>query len=290
MKILVLGSTGQLARHLRDLWPGATFWGRAEADLSSPADLAARIQRYAPEAIVNAAAYTAVDQAESEPELAWRVNAEAPAAMARAAQALDVPLVHVSTDYVFDGKKSEPYVESDPVAPLNVYGRTKLGGELAVATLCRRHWILRTSWVFSEHGHNFVKTILRLAQERDRLEVVADQIGRPTYAGDLAQAITTIVRAPAGEAPYGLHHLGGGPPTSWHGFACAILDRAALSGVIHRKPGVAATTTFQYPTPASRPSYSVLAASARLPAEVHAALDWSRGLDCCLVRLHHSSA
>src|SRR5690606_1943891 len=144
-------------------------------------------------AIVNAAAYTAVDRAETERDLAWRINAEAPAELARAAERLSVPLVHVSTDYVFDGHNAEGYVESDPVAPLSVYGRSQLGGELAVATLCARHWILRTSWVFSEHGNNFPKTMLRLARDRDELRVVDDQRGRPTYAGDLADCIAGIL-------------------------------------------------------------------------------------------------
>jgi dTDP-4-dehydrorhamnose reductase len=282
MKILVLGSNGQLAMHLRELWPDATFWGRAEADLSAPAAIEARIRDFQPEAIVNAAAYTAVDKAETEPDLAWRLNAEAPAAMARAAAALDVPLVQVSTDYVFDGTKVEPYVETDPVAPLNVYGRTKLGGELAVATLCRRHWILRTSWVFSEHGHNFVKTMLRLARERDRLSVVADQIGRPTYAGDLAAVIGKLLLARPGAVPYGLHHVGGGTPTTWHAFATAIFAAAFKRGLIARSPEVARIPTSAYPTPARRPLSSVLKPSARLERAYPGLVDWQSSLGRCL--------
>jgi len=157
MTVLVLGSAGQLARHLRELWPQATFWGRDSLDLSRPETVLGHVCSLRPSTIVNAAAYTAVDRAEAEPDLAWRINSEAAAALARAARALDVPLVHVSTDYVFDGRAARPYVESDAVAPLNVYGRSKLGGELAVAALCSRYWILRSSWVFSEYGSNFVR-------------------------------------------------------------------------------------------------------------------------------------
>ncbi len=180
MTFLVLGRTGQLASHLQITSPDAWFWDRATADLSDVANLEEKLVAAAPAAIVNAAAYTAVDRAETEPDLAWRINAEAPAAMARAARRLDVPLIHVSTDYVFDGASGSPYVETDGTRPPSVYGRSKLGGELAVATLCAKHWILRTSWVFSEHGHNFPKTMLRLARERTELRVVDDQHGRPT--------------------------------------------------------------------------------------------------------------
>lgn len=285
MKALVLGSSGQLATHLRELWPQATFWGRAEADLSSPSQLQQLIVAFAPALIVNAAAYTAVDRAESDQEHAWRVNGEAPAEIARAAAKLDVPLLHVSTDYVFDGNKQTPYLESDPVAPLNVYGRTKLAGELAVATLCRKHWIVRTSWVFSEHGQNFVKTMLRLARERDRLTVVGDQLGRPTYAGDLARAVMAIVSAPSGRVPYGLHHLAGGPPVSWHGFACSIVQRAIEHGLLSSNPEIAAIATADYPLPARRPLRAVLESGRNLPADVAALLDWQSALDTCLSRI-----
>jgi dTDP-4-dehydrorhamnose reductase len=290
MTTLVLGSTGQLATHLRDLWPEATFWSRNDADFARPGSLRGKIEAARPGAIVIAAAYTAVDKAESEPELAWRVNAEAPAEIARAATTLDVPLVHVSTDYVFDGKKSEPYVETDPVAPVNVYGRSKLGGELAVASISKRYWILRTSWVFSEHGHNFVKTMLRLGRERDRLTVVADQIGRPTYAGDLARVIDLLLGPAGGAVPYGLHHVGGGPVTSWHGFAGAIFAEAVARGLLARAPAVAAIPTSAYPTPAQRPLHSVLAPSPALATAASGLVDWPRGLVRCLEGLRPQTA
>jgi dTDP-4-dehydrorhamnose reductase len=282
MTTLVLGSTGQLATHLRELWPQATFWSRADADLADPRSLRGKIEWARPSAIVIAAAYTAVDKAESEPELAWRVNAEAPAEIARAAAALDVPLVHVSTDYVFDGNKSEPYVETDPVAPLNVYGRSKLGGELAVASIATRYWILRTSWVFSEHGHNFVKTMLRLGRERHRLSVVADQVGRPTYAGDLARVIDVLLRPGGAAVPYGLHHVGGGPVTTWHGFATAIFRRACEMGLLPTAPQLQAIPSSQYPTPARRPLSSVLQPAASLAAALPQQPDWTAGLGTSL--------
>jgi dTDP-4-dehydrorhamnose reductase len=282
MTTLVLGSTGQLAAHLRALWPNAQFWSRADADLAAPATLRAQIESARPTAIVIAAAYTAVDKAESEPEQAWRVNAEAPAEIARAAAALDVPLIHVSTDYVFNGLQPAPYVESDPVAPLNVYGRSKLGGELAVASIAKRYWILRTSWVFSEHGHNFVKTMLRLGRERDRLSVVNDQLGRPTYAGDLAAVIDMLLLAPPGAVPYGLHHVGGGQATTWHAFATAIFAAALERGLIPRSPEVAGIPTSAYPTPARRPMSSVLAPSTSLHGACPGLTDWQAGLGRCL--------
>jgi len=282
MTTLVLGSTGQLASHLRELWPTATFWSRTDADLADPPTLRRKLESARPSAIVVAAAYTAVDKAESEPELAWRVNAEAPAEVARAAATLDVPLVHVSTDYVFDGTKTTPYVETDAVAPLNVYGRSKLGGELAVASIAKRYWILRTSWVFSEHGHNFVKTMLRLGRERDRLGVVADQTGRPTYAGDLAQVIAALLAPAQPAVPHGLHHVGGGPVTSWHGFATSIFERACALGLLPTPPQVQAIATSAYPTPARRPACSVLQPGATLGAALTGQPDWVAGLETCL--------
>lgn len=289
MTILVLGSTGQLASHLREQLPTATFWSRADADLAQPATLTDAIIDLHPSAIVNAAAHTAVDRAESEPDLAWRVNAEAPAAMARAAQALDVPLIQVSTDYVFDGSKVGAYVATDPVAPISVYGRSKLGGELAVQTLCRKHWILRTSWVFSEFGHNFVKTMLRLARERETLTVVDDQHGQPTYAGDLARLIHGLLRdvaaAPQDALPWGLHHTGAGPVVTWRDFAERVVTRAGERGLIGRIPTVSGIPTSAYPTPARRPRNSVLATDSNLTSRYPDAFDWQAGLEAVLTRL-----
>lgn len=287
MKVLVIGGNGQLGRHLREELPGATFWDRRIIDLAEPAALARRLGQVSPDALVNAAAYTAVDRAETEPDLAWRINADAPAELARAASRLSIPLIHVSSDYVFDGRNAGGYVESDPVAPLSAYGRSKLGGELAVATLCACHWILRTSWVFSEHGGNFPKTMLRLATEREELRVVHDQTGRPTYAGDLARCIAGLldsIRKP-GTLPWGVHHVGGGAAITWKQFAESVLSRAVASGRIPRMPRVHGITTEQYPTPAVRPRNSVLLTRAESAQYVSEPFDWPRGLERMLARL-----
>jgi len=280
MKPLVIGGNGQLGSHLRAEIPDAAFWDRRTLDLASPGDLQQRIAAAAPNAIIIAAAYTAVDKAESEPDLAWKVNAEAPAAIARAAQALDVPLVYISTDYVFDGRKPEGYTEEDGTRPLGQYGRSKLGGELAVASLCRKHWILRTSWVFSEHGNNFVKTMLRLARERDELRVVNDQRGQPTYAGDLARCISLLLASPGGDgaAPWGLLHTGAGPAVSWHEFAQAIVAAAEGLGLLHRRPRITGIPTSDYPTPARRPSNSLLLTQRTLSRVCRDPFDWQRAL------------
>jgi dTDP-4-dehydrorhamnose reductase len=272
MTVLVLGSTGQLASHLKELLPEADYWGRAQFDLRNPAGLEEAIRSAAPAMIVNAAAYTAVDKAESEPDAAWRLNVEAPAAAARAAARLDVPLLHVSTDYVFDGTKAGEYAVTDACNPLSVYGRTKLGGELAVRTLAQKSWILRTSWVFSEHGINFVKTILRLAATKEELRVVADQVGRPTYAGDLAALVARIAsgRRPA----YGTYHAVGGPAVSWHALAERIVEAAVRNRRLERAPRVVAISTPEYPTPARRPASSVLMPSAELFAPLDVRFDW----------------
>jgi dTDP-4-dehydrorhamnose reductase len=282
MSVLVIGSSGQLASHLREQLPDATFFSRSDVDLSDPRALEAKTRLAWPSAIVNAAAYTAVDKAESERALAWRVNAESPAALAMVAAELNVPLIHISTDYVFDGRGDRPYVESDPTCPINVYGATKLAGELAVTSIAPKHWVLRTSWVFSEHGSNFVKTMLRLAAQRDQLTVVADQRGRPTYAGDLAALIIALLER--GETvPFGLHHVGGGPVASWHDFAGRIVERAHGRGLLSRAVPIRPLSTAEYPTPARRPLNSVLQPSPALTAL--ASTNWEVGLEKVLAKL-----
>ena len=306
MSIVVLGCHGQLARHLAACFAGtapeAMFWGRETVDLAeptAPAALEAALLEAAPRAIINAAAYTAVDQAESDPETAWRINAEAPAAAARAASRLGAALVHVSTDYVFDGLAAEPYAEDAPTRPLGVYGATKLAGELAVRSLCPQHWILRTSWVFSEHGHNFMKTMLRLARERSTLRVVDDQHGRPTYAGHLAELIAALAAGltapqdPAGDRPglpatlpFGTWHATGGEITTWRGFAARIFAAAVDAGLLDAAPEVIGITTAEYPTPALRPARAVLAPSREITALEQAPdFDWHAGLAAALAAL-----
>jgi dTDP-4-dehydrorhamnose reductase len=291
MSIIVLGANGQLARHLAETLPDAAFWGRAIADMADAAGLEARLVEAAPRAIINAAAYTAVDRAESEPVEAWQVNATGVAAAARAARRLDAALVHVSTDYVFDGESDEPYKVDARTRPLGVYGASKLAGELAVRTICPRHWILRTSWVFSEHGHNFLKTMLRLARSGNPMRIVADQLGRPTYAGHLVAAIAAI--DPAGERPrlpYGTWHATGGDVTSWHGFAQRIVQEAAAQGLVDQLPEVIGISTAEYPTPARRPANSILAPSAELAALDGVDFDWGAGIARALAALAKAEA
>lgn len=287
MSIVVLGKSGQLAGHLHELMPEADFWGRDHLDISDSQRLENALLEARPSVVINAAAYTAVDRAESEPAIAWRINAEVPAAAARAAAALDVPLIHISTDYVFDGRSSEPYGVDSPVNPLNTYGCTKLAGELAVSSICPQHWILRTSWVFSEYGQNFVKTILRLAGERDTLRIVADQFGRPTYAGDLARVVAFLANSAKRDAtcPPGTYHAVGGPVTSWHGFAEAIVAQALQLGRINACPRIEPISTPDYPTPAVRPARSVLlpSDSPRALAEI-ADFNWGKGLFSTLTK------
>jgi dTDP-4-dehydrorhamnose reductase len=224
---------------------------RAELDIADGEAVAQAVRRARPDGVINAAAYTAVDRAEAEPEAAFAVNRDGAAHLAAACAAAGIPLVHLSTDYVFDGTKGAPYTPDDPVAPLGVYGRSKADGEAAVRAALREHVIVRTAWVFSAHGHNFVRTMARLMQERDEVRVVADQFGHPTWAGDLARiALDLAGRAVAQTAPWGTLHAAGQPLTSWHGFAEAI--HASL-GDRARATRVEPIPTEAYPTPARRP-------------------------------------
>jgi dTDP-4-dehydrorhamnose reductase len=260
MRVSILGTTGQLATELRLQLPARGFelLPPERADLARPGSLGELLSRQRPELVLNAAAYTAVDRAEQEPDLARAVNAEAPGEAATWCRKHGAALIHVSTDYVFDGRKHEPYTESDATGPLGVYGATKLAGEVAVREGLPRHLIFRTSWVFSSHGHNFVKTMLRLADERPELRVVADQRGRPTGAGELARLIWAVSSQlqGAGDVPWGTYHLASAGETTWHGLAEAILDeRARVRSV---RPRLVAITSEEYPTPAKRPRNSCL--------------------------------
>ena len=253
MTLLVFGRTGQVATELRARAPGATYLGRAEADLADPAACAAAIRAARPEAVINAAAYTAVDKAETEEDLAMRVNGAAPGAMAEACAELGVPFVQISTDYVFDGSGTAPWRPEDPMGPLGAYGRTKLAGEDAVRGAGGVHAILRTSWVFSAHGANFLITMLRLSETRDQLTIVADQVGGPTPAGGIAEACLTIAAALAADpGKSGTYHYAGAPDVSWADFACEIF---AISG---RSVTVEPIPSMEYPTPAARPANSRL--------------------------------
>lgn len=261
MKGLVFGKTGQVARclaiHLRSL-DTSWFLDREQADLSHPETVRKAVEALKPDVVINAAAYTAVDEAESEPELARIINADAPAAMAEACARTGAWLVHYSTDYVFDGTATEPYTEDAGVSPVNVYGRTKLAGEQAVRDAHDRHLILRTGWVYSNHGRNFLNTMLRLASERDELNVVSDQVGAPTYAGSIAEATDRVLRVLATRSgnreQAGVYHMTCAGRTSWYDFARRIFELRGRSGDVR----VNEIPTSEYPTAAARPLFSVL--------------------------------
>ncbi|MBU0642645.1 MAG: dTDP-4-dehydrorhamnose reductase [Alphaproteobacteria bacterium] len=249
--ILVFGKTGQVATELRALLPDAVFLGRDEADLSDPALCAQKIALLKPGAVINAAAYTAVDKAETDEETAALVNGAAPTEMAKACAALGIPFVHISTDYVFDGSGETPFTPDHPTAPLGAYGRTKLLGENGIRAAGGTCAILRTSWVFSSHGNNFVKTMLRLGAERDKLTIVADQIGGPTPARAIAQACVEIAnRLKTEPNTAGTYHFSGAPDVSWADFARAIFAEAGITCAVEDIPSSA------YPTPAQRPENS----------------------------------
>ncbi len=263
--VLLLGANGQLGTEVCSLLNekyALHALTRAEADLSKPEHLRGIVADLKPSIIINAAAYTAVDKAESQPQLAALVNTESPKVLAEEAARYGGLLVHYSTDYVFDGSKPDPWVESDPTGPLGVYGSTKLAGEQAIAAVGGRYLIFRTSWVFAPHGKNFLLTILRLAKERERLTIVADQKGSPTSAIAIARATEQVLRAvrdhETGRDNWaGIYHMTCGGETTWHGFAEAIVETCSdcLDG---KRPEVVPILSSQYPTPARRPVNSVL--------------------------------
>ena len=250
--ILVFGKTGQVAAELQT-YKDVKALGRGQADLSDPQACAEAIKLYQPQAVINAAAYTAVDKAESEEGLANTINGEAPGAMAMACAALDIPFVHISTDYVFDGTGTLPWSVTDSPNPQNAYGRSKLKGELAIKTSGCVYAILRTSWIVSAHGGNFIKTMLRLSETRDRITVVDDQIGGPTYARDIAKTCISIAEQLIEDtSKSGVYHYSGQPDVSWCQFANAIFEQ------IGRKTIASPIPTTEYPTPATRPLNSRL--------------------------------
>ena len=281
MKLMVFGRTGQVATELARRLPDgvrARFLGRDQADLMDPAACAAQVGDC--DAVINAAAWTAVDKAESDEAAATVVNGDAPTAMARACVAQGLPFLHLSTDYVFDGAGDRPFRPDHPTAPLGAYGRSKLAGEQGIRAAGGTHLILRTSWVVSAHGANFVKTMLRLGRERESLTVVADQIGGPTPAAAIADAVYTAARALIAGAPGGTHHFAGTPDTSWAEFARTIMAGAGLPCQITDIP------TSAYPTPAKRPPNSRLDCSALEQAYGIRRPDWRAGLDDILRELN----
>jgi dTDP-4-dehydrorhamnose reductase len=269
MKLLLLGGNGQVGTELRrslaplgELLVGTRDGQLADgtrceiADLDAPQSVGALVERLGPDVVVNAAAHTRVDKAEQDVDAAIRANAAAPAETAQACARIGARMLHYSTDYVFDGRASRPYREDDPTGPAGVYGASKLAGEDAIRASGATHMILRTAWVYATHGSNFLRTMLRLAAERDELRVVADQVGTPTPAALIADVTARVLaRSPTQS---GTWHLTATGQTSWHGFAEAIVERAFEQGLLLRRPRVVPITTADYPTPAARPAYSVL--------------------------------
>jgi dTDP-4-dehydrorhamnose reductase len=292
MNILVTGCHGQVGHALTQSLQGLGeihSLAREQLDLSRPESIRAVMQSLQPAIVINAAAYTAVDQAESEEALAMRINAEAPGILAEEAVKIGASLIHYSTDYVFDGSKLGAWMEDDPVSPLSAYGRSKLAGERAIAATGVPHLILRTSWVYGLHGKNFLLTMLRLAQSRDSLSIVDDQIGAPTWSHTIAEATANIIRhfprSEQIEKLSGIYHLCATGHTSWHGFAQAIFSHPA----VHQRPILQPITTAQYPTPARRPANSVMSTQkfqqcfGELPS-------WQAALQNCLDSLETATA
>ena len=277
--LLVFGRTGQVARELQQLAPVLAL-GRDAADLAQPGACAAAIQAHRPRAVINAGAYTAVDRAEEEEDLATAINGAAPAEMALACAALNIPMVHISTDYVFPGTGHRPWAPSDMAEPANAYGRSKWAGEEGIRASGATYAILRTSWVFSAHGNNFVKSMLRLSDTRDQISVVDDQIGGPTPARDIAAACLAIAgQLQEASEKTGTYHFSGAPDASWCSFARAIFELAG------RPTRVQAISTSAYPTPAARPLNSRLDCNTTTSVFGLARPDWHAGLKECLTQL-----
>ena len=284
MSVLVFGHSGQVARELRAIG-GVTSLSRADADLSDPQSCARIIASHRPSAVINAAAYTGVDQAEIEEELATVINGDAPGAMAVAAVKLDIPFVHISTDYVFDGRATTAWQPDGTTAPIGAYGRSKLAGEQAVRAAGGPHVILRTAWVFSAHGNNFVKTMLRLGDTHEVLNVVADQIGGPTPARDIAAALMSISAAMISRPTMsGEYHYSGAPSVSWADFAREIFAQADRNVTVNN------VTTADYPTRARRPGNSVMDCASTLRDFGLAQPDWKDGLGDVLADLRQANA
>ena len=278
MNVLVFGSTGQVAWEIkRRGGERVTTLSRKQANLENPDACAAAIKKSAPGAVINAAAFTAVDAAESQADTAQLVNGKAPGAMAKACAGLDIPFVHLSTDYVFSGEGKRSWQAHDTPAPVNTYGKTKLAGERGVVAAGGRHVVLRTSWVFADHGQNFVASMLRLSQDRERLGVVSDQVGGPTPAADIADACLAIAAGLAEDGgKAGIYHLSGAPDVSWMDFAQEIFRQK------RRKIKLNAIPTSAYPTPAARPLNSRLDCESTRKVFSIDRPDWKKGLKTVL--------
>ena len=291
--ILVTGAQGQVGYELMRQAPRSMQvigLGSDELDIRNAAAVEQCIAQLQPDVIINAAAYTAVDKAEGEPEKAYAVNGEGVANIARSAERHGACVLHISTDYVFAGDGKRPYREEDPVAPINVYGASKLAGEQALREHCAKGIILRTSWVFGSHGNNFVKTMLRLGFEREEISVVTDQLGSPTSARSIAQVLWSLTGRylELNDLPWGIYHFTGLPACSWHQFAEVIFQNATALGLLPRAPRVNPITTAEYPTPAKRPHYSVMDNQLICQKLGVPQINWHAELDQCLRQLLES--
>lgn len=286
MRVLITGCHGQVGTCLteqlnQDENTTILALDREHLDITNQDSVNAVVSEFQPTIIINAAAHTAVDKAEEEVDLSYAINRDGPKYLAQAAQTIDAVILHISTDYVFEGNKVGDYIETDTTNPQGVYGESKLAGEIAVAQSCEKHIILRTAWVFGESGNNFVKTMLRLGQTRDALNIVGDQFGGPTFAGDIASTLIQIAKriTQGSEVEYGVYHYSGLPHVSWFDFADAIFDVAVKKKVLESKPTLTSITTDQYPTPAKRPSNSRLSNDKIMASFSIEASDWKAALN-----------
>jgi dTDP-4-dehydrorhamnose reductase len=254
-------------------------YDRELLDITNETQVASVLAELAPDVIINCAAHTAVDKAETDVEMSYAINRDGPRHLAQAGESLGALMLHISTDYVFDGEKTEPYLETDTPNPKGVYGQSKLAGEEAVAAQCSRYAILRTAWVFGEHGNNFVKTMLRLGQDRPELGIIGDQFGGPTYAGDIAQALVAMMDGFTSSDQSGVYHFSGAPHVSWYQFAKAIFASADKLGALPQIPAVNEITADQYPLPAPRPANSRLNCDKIQQVFAVVPSDWQSALD-----------
>ena len=290
VKVLITGAAGQVGSEMVKLAPDGfdvVGYNSSELDITNALQVQQLVAEQAPTLIINAAAYTAVDKAESDAERAYAVNETGVKNLAEAALALGIPVFHISTDYVFDGTATAPYKETDPTNPQSIYGASKLAGEKLLAKTLNKHIILRTSWVFGAVGNNFVKTMLRLGKERDELAVVADQHGCPTSAASIANVLWQLAQkyVADNELPWGIYHFSNSPATTWHGFASEIFKQAVEAGVLEKAPVLNPIKTSDYPTPAKRPAWSVLDCSALVNLLGSAVPDWQQELSAVLKQL-----
>ncbi|WP_412491270.1 dTDP-4-dehydrorhamnose reductase [Vibrio fluvialis] len=282
-KVLITGSHGQVGYCLTNILAerddvDLIAYDRDVLDITNESQVASVLTELAPDVIINCAAHTAVDKAETDVEMSYAINRDGPRHLAQAAESLDAVMLHISTDYVFDGDKAEPYLETDTPNPKGIYGQSKLAGEEAVAAHCSRYAILRTAWVFGEHGNNFVKTMLRLGKDRPELGIIGDQFGGPTYAGDIANALVAMMDGFTGPEQAGVYHFSGAPHVSWYQFANAIFASADKHGVLPQIPEVNEITADQYPLPAPRPANSRLNCDKIQQAFAIAPSDWQSAL------------